>query len=277
MSRRAGMSQDATPLLLDPDEAAFEIANTDGCGIAVLTCDHASNRFPRRLGSLGLDRAAIASHIAWDPGAAWVARRLSRLLDAPLVLSNFSRLVIDCNRPVESPASVPAESAGVVVPGNQRPSDADAAVRRAALFDPYHAAIAAVLDARRRAGRPTALLAIHSFTADYPGETRPWTIGVSCNRDRRLAELLLDVLAEEATLVVGDNRPYSVDDESDYTIPVHGERRGIPHALIEIRQDGLATEAAAAVWADRLARAFRRLEPMLDSGLAGPVSSTEEI
>ena len=273
MSRRAEMPDTETPLL-DPDETAFEVVNIDGRGVAVLTCDHASNRFPRRLGSFGLDAAAIASHIAWDPGAAWVARRLSRLLDAPLVLSNFSRLVIDCNRPVESPTSAPAESAGVRIPGNERLSDVRAATRRAALFDPYHAAIRAVLDARRYAGRPTALLAIHSFTPDYPHQIRPWTIGVSYNRDRRLAALLLDALAEDTTLIVGDNKPYSVDDESDYTIPVHGERRGIPHALIEIRQDGLATEAAAAIWADRLARAFRRVEPMLNPDLARPGAST---
>ena len=276
MSRQAELPQAGRPQLLDPDETAFEIVNEGGRGMAVLTCDHASNRFPRRLGSLGLGPAEIASHIAWDPGAAWVARRLSRLLDAPLVLSNFSRLVVDCNRPVESPGAAPAESAGVRVPGNERLSHADAAARRTALFDPYHAAIRAVLDARRRAGRPTALLAIHSFTPHYPGETRPWTIGISYNRDRRLAVLLLAALAEEDSLVVGDNRPYSVDDESDYTIPVHGEERGIPHALIEIRQDGLASEAAAGIWADRLARAFRRIEPILDFGTAGPAPSNEE-
>ena len=277
MSRRTAMLDGKRPGLLDSDEAAVEVVNPGGQGMAVLTCDHASNRFPRRLGQLGLDPTAVASHIAWDPGAAWVARRLARLLDAPLVLSGFSRLVVDCNRPIESPAAMPVMSAEIGIPGNRELGAAERAARRAALFDPYHAAISTVLDERRRAGRPAALLAIHSFTADYPGETRPWTIGVSCNRDRRLAGLLLDALAEEPALVVGDNRPYSVDDESDYTIPVHGEKRGIPHALIEIRQDGLATEAEAAIWADRLARAFRRSEPMLAPSVAGLSPSTEEI
>jgi len=156
------------PAWLAADEpGAFEIVNADGASSAVLVCDHASNRLPRRLGTLGLSAAQLADHIAWDPGAAAVARRLSVLLDAPLVLSGYSRLVIDCNRPLGNPESMPAETGGVAVPGNRMLTAAERASRIHALFTPYHRAIAGVLD--RRAGRPSLLLSIHSFTPVLAG------------------------------------------------------------------------------------------------------------
>ncbi len=247
-------------MFLATDEpAAFEIVNAGGAGNAVLVCDHASNRLPRRLGMLGLGAVHLADHIAWDPGAADVARRLSDLLDAPLVLSGYSRLVIDCNRPLDSPESIPAQTDGVPVPGNRTLTPADRALRIEAVFNPYHEAIRAVLD--RRGDRPSLLLSIHSFTAALAGQQRPWSIGFAHGRDRRFAALLVDAMNRDASLVVGDNQPYSVDDTTDYTIPVHGEDRGLPHVLVELRQDGIATPADAAAWAVRLAAAFRHVEP----------------
>lgn len=246
--------------LLAPDEpAAFEIVNADGAASAVLVCDHATNRLPRRLGTLGLSAIDLADHIAWDLGAADVARRLSDLLDAPLVLSGYSRLVIDCNRPLDSPESIPARTAGVPVPGNEMLTAEDRALRIEALFKPYHRAIGAMLD--RRAGRPCLLLSIHSFTAVLAGRSRPWSIGFAHGRDRRLALHLVNAMNRDASLVVGDNQPYAVDDASDYTIPIHGENRGLPHVLVEIRQDEIATPAAAAGWAKRLAATFSQIEP----------------
>jgi predicted N-formylglutamate amidohydrolase len=236
-----------------------EIVNATGAGSAVLVCDHASNRIPRRLGTLGLDAGALHEHIAWDRGAADVAGRLSELLDAPLVSSGYSRLVIDCNRPLESPESIPVGTGGVRVPGNRALADRERALRVDALFRPYHRAITEVLD--RRAGTPSLLLSIHSFAPVFAGRSRPWSIGLASGRDRRLAVLLLETLGNDPSLVVGDNEPYDVDDAIDYTIPSHGERRGLPHVLIEIRQDELETPAAAHAWAARLAAAFRAVEP----------------
>ena len=247
------------PLLAADEPAAFEIVNADGAGSAVLVCDHASNRLPRRLGTLGLGAADLADHIAWDPGAADVARRLSDLLDAPLVLSGYSRLVVDCNRPLDSPESIPAQTDGVPVPGNRTLTPAERALRIEALFNPYHRAIAGVLD--RRLGGSSLLLSIHSFTAVLAGQRRPWSIGFAHGRDRRFAALILDAMIHDANLVVGDNQPYAVEDAFDYTIPVHGEDRGLPHVLVEIRQDGVTTPAAAAAWAARLAAAFGQIEP----------------
>ncbi len=249
----------ATSSLLAPAEPpAVEIVNADGGSSAVLVCDHASNRVPSRLGTLGLDPLQLADHIGWDPGAADVARRLSAHLDAPLVLSGYSRLVIDCNRPPLSEESIAEQSAGVPVPSNHGLTPEERGLRVNALFHPYHRAIGRLLDGRTH--RPSVLLSIHSFTPALNGRWRPWHIGVSYGRDRRLAALMLRALAHRGDLVVGDNEPYPIEDNVDYTIPVHGEGRGLPNVMIEIRQDGIRTGASAAAWAARLAEAYLLIE-----------------
>lgn len=177
--------------------------------------------------------------------------------------TGYSRLVIDCNRPLTSDESIAGSSANTVVPGNGSIGAADRALRVDALFRPYHRAIAQVLDQRAAAGRPSLLLSIHSFTPVLNGSPRPWQVAFSYGRDGRLAQLFLDAFAAEFDLDVGHNQPYSVDDTSDYTLPVHGERRGLPHVLIEIRQDHLTTAWECAGWAERLAAAYRRSEPAL--------------
>lgn len=250
--------------LLDADEPpAWATHNTCGTGNAVVVCDHASNRIPRCLDGLGLSAVELEGHIAWDPGALDVARRLAEALDAPLVASAYSRLVIDCNRPLASDESVPSSSDGVIVPGNRSINTADRALRTAALFHPYHRAIAGVLDRHAAAGRPSLLLSVHSFTPVLNGRRRPWQIGFAYGRDARLALLLLDAFARQDDTVVGHNQPYRVEDAFDYTIPTHGEQRRLPHVLIEIRQDLLTTPERCAAWAARLAEAYRWSEPLL--------------
>jgi predicted N-formylglutamate amidohydrolase len=251
---------DVTTLsLLSPDKPpAVEMVNADGSSSAVLLCDHASNRVPERLGNLGLDAVQLADHIGWDPGAADVARRLSADLDAPLVLSGYSRLVIDCNRPLRSAESIVKESAGVPVPHNRGLSPAERESRINALFRRYHDAIDRLLGGRSR--RPSLLLSIHSFTPVLNGRPRPWHIGVSHGYNRDLTALMLGALARSGDFSVGDNEPYPIDDDIDYTIPVHGQGRGLPSAMIEIRQDGIRTAEGAAVWAERLAQAYRLIE-----------------
>jgi predicted N-formylglutamate amidohydrolase len=244
--------------LLGPGEPpAYEIVNPGGASAAFLICDHASNRIPRRLGTLGLTETQHADHIAWDPGAADMARRLSALLDAPLVLSGYSRLVIDCNRPLDSTQLTAPVSGGVTVPGNAAVTAEDRAARLNELHRPYHRAITAMLEAR--AGRPTLLLSIHSFTPELDDGPRPWRIAIAYGADDRLARLLIPALRADGT-VVGDNQPYSVSAWSDYSIPVHGEARGIPHVLVETRQDGIRTPETAAIWAEKLADAYLSIE-----------------
>lgn len=232
---------------------AFSIERPQGSSAFVLACDHASRRIPRSLGDLGLSAADRAAHIAWDIGAAAVARRLSAALDATLLLQNYSRLVIDCNRPPAASDSIPRLTGGIAVPGNTTVDAAAAAARRAACFDPYHAALRQILDAREAAGTPSILVAVHSFTPNFAGQQRPWHTGLLYHRDVRFAHCLLPVLRADDALVVGNNEPYTMGDLTDYTLPVHGEQRGIPHVGIEIRQDLIEDPAGQAAWADRLA------------------------
>ncbi|MBX6322213.1 MAG: N-formylglutamate amidohydrolase [Rhodospirillaceae bacterium] len=244
--------------LLAPDEPPPVVVEREtGASPFVLVCDHAGNRLPRAVGTLGVPEAERRRHIAWDIGAAEVSRRLSAALDAALVLQPYSRLVIDCNRDPAVATSIVTLSELTEIPGNRDLPPAARAARRGEIFEPYHARIRALLDARQSAGRPTALIAMHSFTPVFKGVPRPWHVGVLYNRDRRLAALALDLLRAEPGLTVGDNEPYAVSDETDYTIPRHGEARGLPHVEFEIRQDLIEGPEGQQAWADRLARLLR--------------------
>lgn len=250
--------------LLEPDEpAAALIERRDGKSPFVIAVDHASARIPRRLGNLGLPAHELARHIAWDIGALAVARRVSSLLDAPLIAQSYSRLVIDCNRDPRVPASIPAVSELTPIPGNERLTAEAIALRRREIFDPYHASIRTLLEERRDARRRTILVAQHSMTDVYKGLRRPMHAAILYNRDRRFAGLVLERLQREPDLTVGDNEPYFVSDETDYTIPQHGEARGLPHVEIEIRQDLIAEESGQAAWAARIAAALVESERAL--------------
>ena len=212
---------------------------------------------PRRLNSLGLNSQDLQRHIAWDIGAAAVASRLAARLDAFLILQNWSRLVIDCNRPPGSRQSILPSSGATRIPGNESVSAAESLAREREIFIPYHARIRAELDMRQAQGRSTILVAVHSFTPVMNGHRRPWHAGLLYNRDRRLAGVLLSTLRAGGDLIVGDNEPYSVSDSTDYAIPVYGERRGLLHVGIELRQDLIADEAGQNQWSERLAQALR--------------------
>jgi len=233
----------AEAALLDPDEPRpVTLENEAGSSVFFLTCEHAGRAFPRRLGTLGLPEHETRRHIAWDIGIAGVGRELSRRLDAAVILQTYSRLVIDCNRDPNVPSSIPELSESTEIPGNRGLDEAD------------HAAISAALDRRAGADRPSALVALHSFTPVFKGVSRPWHVAVLFNRDPRLAHALAELLRAEGGLMVGENEPYRVSDLTDYTVPVHGERRGLPHVEIEIRQDLITEPAGQREWAERLAR-----------------------
>lgn len=268
-SKTTSVGDEASLMAAEPP--VVEAVNAGSDNVVFFICDHASHRIPERLGDLGLRSEEIRSHIGWDIGAADLARSLAASRAAPLVLSGYSRLVIDCNRPLESPGSIPAASAGIAIRGNQNLSPAVLTARRNTFFRPYHAAISGLLDRRQRDGIPTVLLSMHSFTPDYPGEERPWHVDFGYNRDRRLAGLLLREDLGPGILV-GDNQPYKVEDDSDYSLPVHGERRGIPHVLIEIRQDTLTDADGIAAWAERFDKLLRRLTPALERLAMEPLS-----
>ena len=241
------------PLLTAAEPAAFTIERPQGASEFLLVCDHASRLIPQSLGSLGLDDEQLATHIAWDIGAAAVARQLSAALDATLLLQSYSRLVIDCNRPPSSATSIPTRSEHVRIAANEGLTSTDATARVAEIFTPYHAAISAILEQRRAAGTRTLLVSIHSFTPVYLGQTRPWKTGLMYRKDLRLGRALLELLREDNSLHAGENEPYAMSDDTDYTIPVHAEARGLPHVGIEIRQDLIAEMHGQQEWATRLA------------------------
>jgi len=249
-------------MLLQPgDPAPFTLHRPHGASPWLLVVDHAGQAIPRALGDLGLPPGEIDRHIGWDIGVAGVAARLAEAMDAWTILQTYSRLVIDCNRPLISPTSIVTASDGTPVPANLDLDDAARAARAEAIFRPYHARIVEALDQRQAQARATLLVTLHSFTPSMHGIDRPWHCGVLYNRDARLAHALRDALQAEGDLVVGDNQPYAVTDASDYAINVHGERRGLPHVELEIRQDLIADADGQALWALRLQRLFAQLEP----------------
>lgn len=258
------------PRLLAEDEPdPVVLRRPDGRSPFFLTCDHAGRRVPRALGDLGLPAAEFDRHIAWDIGAAGVARRMAEALDATLIEQVYSRLVIDCNRDPSVPSSIVEISELTPIPGNVGLSEEARAARRMEIFEPYQASITAALDRRAREGRETVLVAVHSFTPVFKGFVRPWHVGVLYNRDPELSRILFGLFEAEGDLVVGDNEPYQVSDASDYGIPVHGERRGIPHVELEIRQDLIAEPAGQAEWAERLVRLLPEAHAMLRARSGG--------
>jgi predicted N-formylglutamate amidohydrolase len=247
-------------LLAADEPPAFLEAGERGRSHFVIVVDHAGRRIPRRLASLGLAASELQRHIAWDIGALSVARQVAAALEAPLVAQNYSRLVIDCNRDPEVAASIPRSSESVAIPGNIGLSEDEVAARRAEIFAPYHDRITALLDERAAANRPTIVVAQHTMTDIYHGVRREMHAAVLYNRDRRFAGVVLDALRSDASLLIADNEPYFVSDATDYTIPHHGEARGLPHVEIEIRQDLVSDEAGQAEWAQRITRALKDAE-----------------
>ena len=222
----------------------------------MIVCDHAGRALPRALGDLGLPPEALLDHVAWDIGALELSRRLAEAFDAPLVHQTYSRLVIDCNRAPFRPDSIVEVSDRWTVPGNQGLSSADAHARQAAVFDPYHARIAAELEARAARGVVTTLICVHSFTPVMAGVARPWHVGVLHLGDSPASTATLGLLGREEGLVVGDNEPYAMTNV-DYTAPVHAHLRGLDAVELEVRQDLLQDPDTSR----RIADLFIRLLP----------------
>ena len=237
---------------------AVTALNEGGTSPYVLLCEHASNHVPEAYAGLGLPPRDLQRHIAWDIGAADLARGLSRRLDAPLFLSGYSRLLIDCNRPPGAPTSIPTRSEDTDIPGNLDPDAGERARRERAYFAPFHAAVARLLDRRAAERRRTIVVGVHSFTPVFLGMARPWLAGVLYAGAERFGRTLVERLGTElGPAAVGDNEPYRIEpEEHDYTVPVHGDARGLDAALLEVRQDLIASAAEAEAWAARLAPAL---------------------
>jgi len=242
----------ANTLLGDGDPPVFQLERAEGGSVFVITCDHAGRAIPRKLRDLGLAERELSTHVAWDLGVAELGRRLAARLDAWAIAHNYSRLVVDANRPLDAPDSIVTLSERTRIAANEGLSSGDVRQRVTELFEPYHRRIDDELEARSARGRHSVLVALHSFTPVYLGEARRWHAGVLYGRDARLGRLVLAGLRKNAALVIGDNEPYAASDATDYTIVAHGEWRGIAHVELEIRQDLLANAADVQRWADRL-------------------------
>ncbi|WP_372424416.1 N-formylglutamate amidohydrolase [Salinarimonas chemoclinalis] len=239
-------------LFRDPPPVTVE--NADGASPVVLLCEHVSRFIPAAYGGLGLEEPDLSRHIAWDIGAADLARGLSRRLDAPLVLGGYSRLLVDCNRPLSSPTLMPTVSETTRIPGNENVSEAERARRIAGIFTPFQEAAAALFDARAARGIRSTVVGVHTFTPVFDGFVRPWHAGVLYGRAVAFGERLLAALGGPSETIAA-NEPYRIDG-ADYTIPVHGDARGLDAVLLEIRNDLVGEPAGVETWADRVARAL---------------------
>ncbi len=252
------------PVLSVDDGPPIEVFNPDGQADCLVVCDHASNRIPERFAKLGLATQHLGEHIAWDIGAAVMARRLAERLDAPAMLTRFSRLIVDCNRYLDHPAAFVAVSDEITVPGNAGLSAEDKEARAAAVYWPYHEAMEAWLGDAVANGRVPTLIACHTMTDRMRGKDhRPEEVTVCWDRDARLAVPFIDNLKAVDGLVVGDNVPYGLDLGEDYTVPEHAMRRGLPHLQFEVRQDLVTEEREAVRYADILYDAIA--EPLASS------------
>jgi predicted N-formylglutamate amidohydrolase len=238
------------------DLTAARILRPQGSGRIVLFCDHASNYIPAEFHDLGLPAPELARHIAWDIGAAGVTAALSEILDAPAIFCNTSRLVIDTNRHLDASDLIPELSDGTVIPGNLHLSEAARATRIKRWFLPYHDAVESVLLEREARGAQSIAVSVHSMTASLAGKSRPWKIALSSHLDRSLADPVLVALRLPGDVVVGDNQPYALDPDVDYSIPFHALRRRLPHVQVEFRQDEITETTAQRQWALRFAQAL---------------------
>lgn len=245
-----------TLLLAEDEPGPFEVFNESGTIPVLLICDHASRYIPRALDGLGLGEEDLCSHIAWDIGSADVTRGLAQLLDAPAVLTNFSRLVIDPNRPQDNEHLVVTASCGVTIPGNLYVTPAEREARIAEFSEPYHAAVEGFLAAMLHKTRSVedlvpALISMHSFSPVIDGYERPWHISLLWDHDERLPVPLMEIFRKRG-FIVGDNEPYSGRDIHGYTIRRHSDPHGLPNVLIEVRQDLIDSPEGVTKWVNLL-------------------------
>lgn len=233
--------------------APVRIENEGGTGAFVFLCEHASNYIPPSFAALGLNKADLDSHIAWDPGALGLARHLAALLDGPLVACGLSRLLIDCNRELNAKDLIPTCSEVTLVPGN---ADLDAAARQHRIdlsHIPFHAVAEAVIAGRLAAGIVPTIISVHSYTPTFKGAARPWEIGLLHDQAPDYAKRVIAALRETTEHVVGDNEPYAPADGVYYSLNRHAHSRGLPHLMIEVRNDLLQTGEQEETWAATLA------------------------
>jgi predicted N-formylglutamate amidohydrolase len=260
---------DAAEAVLSNEHEPVALHCSDGKGPFVITCDHASNFVPSEFGGLGIKAADLLRHIAWDPGAQGVALAMSRRLDAPLVCGAVSRLVIDCNRPLDAADLMSQTSETTIIPGNLGMDAGQRAERIARFHQPFHFAVEAQV--RRSLTRAPApgVIAVHSFNPVYKGVSRPWEIGIIHDDDDAWAHGIVERLNALGGLTVGVNEPYSPKDRVYYTLERHARSRGLPAVMIEIRNDEIADQKSQQRWGELLAEIVGETYAEMNKGVAG--------
>ena len=236
----------------------------------LIVCEHASNRIPQSLGTLGLSQDAQASHIAWDIGAEAVAQAMSQVLDAPLVVQRYSRLVFDCNRPPDSPVGIVDSNDGIDVPGNRDLSDVDRQARINEIYVPFHATLAELIDERTAAERGPVLVTVHSFSRVLGDQRRAVDLGIIHDDDRRLADALYQRCLAWKDVTVAQNQPYTPADGVTHTLVKHALPRGLLNVMLEVGSDLIDIEATQAAMAARLCAALEEVLPMV-----GPMAAPD--
>jgi predicted N-formylglutamate amidohydrolase len=249
--------------LLDGEETSVIVLNGAGQSPILLACEHAGRRIPKRLGSLGLTAKELDRHIAYDIGAEGVARRLADILDSPLVLQRYSRLVYDCNRPPESPSAMPTISELTSIPGNQGLTAVQPDERTRAIYQPFHGQTAAMIEARIVSQQPVIFVTIHSFTPIFKGIERRMHVGLLFDRDRRFTDLVAPLIRECGSFDVRLNEPYGPEDGVCHTVNLQAGAKGLPYSMIEIRNDLIESESGQVEWAGRLGGVLQQAAALL--------------
>jgi predicted N-formylglutamate amidohydrolase len=249
--------------LLDGEDDPVIIVNGQGRSPIVLACEHAGRRIPKRLGSLGLGPEDLSRHIAYDIGAEGVARRLADILDAPLVLQRYSRLVYDCNRPPDSSSAMPVLSELTSIPGNQGLTAVEREERTRAIYRAFHDRAAEMIEARTSVHKPAILVTIHSFTPVFKGVARRMHVGLLFDRDRRFTDLVATLLRKSGSFDVRLNEPYGPEDGVCHTVNLQAGAKGLPYSMIEIRNDLIESESGQVEWAGRLGGVLQQAAALL--------------
>ncbi|MDH5352961.1 MAG: N-formylglutamate amidohydrolase [Gammaproteobacteria bacterium] len=234
------------------NEPAAVIANADGNSEVVLICEHAGRELPEFIGSLDVDDEVMSSHIAWDLGAAELSRQLSEILDAPLIMQRYSRLLYDCNRSFDAVDAIVEESDDIFIPGNAGLSKSQRQQRHDIVYLPFFEAIKEIVESRIATGLQPVIVTIHSFTPVYKGQQRTVELGVLHDTDSRLADNILSFTQEADGYRAARNEPYSAEDGVTHTLMTHGVKNQLPNVMFEIRNDLLGDNSAREIWARRL-------------------------